>query len=215
MSVNNTAVTGSASTAIEIIGQAKNQESASPSGKSVIALCVSKTANFEHSSSSGDLCISRISEHLKLEKYLRQLPPVRPNWLERANKSDEEDLGTNLPNHPPETKKEFKRSFRRIMDDDRSVQVELIMNTSDGALGCKIEEIPSLGLYLRSINPKKQLGKALGKTGSLFGAVLFKFRGREVYTKDDINEIMEEVNTSQYSVTLGKSLGPRLSCWQL
>ena len=93
------------------------------------------------------------------------------------------------------------------MDDDRSVEVELVLHTEEGGFGSRIQEIPGLGLFFPSISPKTQLGKILGKRACLFGAVLLKFEGEKVPNKEALNEEIKEMGTTSYSVTLGKSVG--------
>ncbi|KAL3907051.1 MAG: hypothetical protein SGILL_009029, partial [Bacillariaceae sp.] len=219
LSINDTDVTD-APTAHQVIVRAKDEELRSPFEQSKITLCLSKTANFRNSSDSAALSIRRIyedlydaetCEHVVLNKYLRENPPPPPMVVERARIDEENALTSNVPDGPPQTKKACKYYFQSVMEDDRSVEVELVLNTSEGGFGAKIHEVPDQGLFFRSISPKKQLGKALGRIACLFGAVLWKFEGQEVHTREDLNQIIKNMGNTSYSVTLGKSGGCHVS----
>ena len=231
LSVNNTDVRDAAA-AKKAILWAKEGEKLSLSKKSKIKLCLSKTANFQNSSDAAALSIRRINsdaadlsirrnneetcddvrdEHVVLDKFLRETPPPPLSWVERARKDAENALTSNFPHRPPKTKKDCRIYFQSIMEDNRSVEVELVMVTAEGGFGAKIYEVPNSGLFLRSISFKKQLGKALGRTACLFGAVLWKFEGEEVRTREALNRIIEGIGDTSYSVTLGKSDGSHVS----
>jgi hypothetical protein len=211
LSINDTVIADAAH-AQQTISQAKHREKHTTRRKSHVTLCLSKYADFRCSSDSTSLSIRRIGgepydaeshEEFLLERYMGENPPL-PSWIERMEEDDEEKLPASFPDTAPRSKKDCKEYCQRIMADDRSVEVELVMDTSEGSIGAKLYGVKGTGLFLRSISPEKQLGKALGRRACMLGAVLWKIDGEEVWTKEDYNRIIESMGHTSYSVTLGK-----------
>ncbi len=112
-------------------------------------------------------------------------------------------LTSALPKSPPSAELGIDDAVSQILENDRSVEVELLMPVA-GALGAKLyfKGIKSSG-FLHHFSPEGALARTLGKEFSNWGAVLSAVNGAIIRNASDFKEAKQKVgNVGTYRLRL-------------